>query len=111
MAEKFGIDPRLLGRWRIDTTDEPSIQMYGQIEMEFDTQGNLAYAIVSESERQVMLMTWRVEGNCIVSNQPSHPREERTPFELTPEGVLTVAFGGVSTRFLPDLRAGEYPQD
>jgi len=100
MFGKRRIDQRLLGKWSIDPTDEPSIQMYGKIEMDFDSKGNLRYAVASESGWQVMLMTWRVDGNVIVTNQPSHPREERTPFELSPEGVLTVAFGGVSTRFL-----------
>jgi hypothetical protein len=100
MFGKKGIDQRLLGKWRIDPTDEPSIQMYGDIEMDFDARGNLKYAIASDAGQQVMLMTWRVEGNCIVTDQPSHLREERSLFELSPEGVLTVAFGGVSTRFL-----------
>jgi len=41
-------------------------------------------------------MTYRVEGDTLVTNQQSAPQEERTAYALDLSG-LTLEFGGVTT--------------
>jgi len=45
-------------------------------------------------------LTYRVEGQMVVTNQPSAPREERTRFRLTPQGKLILEFGGVESQYV-----------
>jgi len=40
-----------------------------------------------------MILTYRIEGDTIISDQPSHPREEKTKFSFTPEGKLVLIYG------------------
>lgn len=37
-----------------------------------------------------MLLTYRVEGDVLVTDQPSDPREERTKFKFTASGNLVL---------------------
>ena len=46
---------------------------------------------------QVSRLTFKIEGNQIVSNQPSSPREERTTFTLDAHGQLVLTFNGLRT--------------
>ena len=46
-----------------------------------------------------MKLTYRVDGDTLVSNQPSAPREERTHFVIQGDGTLILALGGEQSRF------------
>jgi hypothetical protein len=88
----------LEGKWAIDPADVEALAEYGNVEMEF-VGGKLRYEIVLADKRQVILMTYRVDGDEIVTTQPSHPKAERTTFHLDGD-TLTLAFGGRRGRFL-----------
>jgi len=91
------VDP-LKGTWIIDASDERAIAAFGQVELTFE-RGRLTYAIILPEKKQLMSLTYRVSGQFIETDQPSHPRPERTRFRL--EGnTLTLAFDGVEGRFL-----------
>jgi len=83
------IDERLLGRWRTlpETTDEP-------VTMELDEHGSLTYTMHGAERDQKMFLRYRTEGDVIVSDQPSDPREERTTYRLTAEGLLVLIYDG-----------------
>lgn len=76
MAE-VSILPKLLGCWALLSGDG-SIDLENRVEMEFRDSGELVYATRANDKWQLMLLTFRVDGSTIVSNQPSAPREERT---------------------------------
>jgi len=86
------VHPRsLVGKWYGRYDGEP-------VAMEFLSDGRLAYAVVSSGKTQVMKMTWRAEGNMLVTDQPSSPAEQKTDFSF--DGAdLILNWGGVSTRF------------
>jgi hypothetical protein len=63
-------------------------------EIDFRADGTLYYSIDAGDRWQVMKLVWRVEGDMIVTDQPSAPREERTPFSFDHEGRLVAAFHG-----------------
>ena len=56
------------------------------------------YSIIEQGKRQIMKLTYRIDGNEIVSNQPSAPREERTKFSFE-NGDLVLMFEGERTTY------------
>jgi len=44
-----------------------------------------------------MFLTYTVQGNILVTNQPSNPRQERTQFDFTNEGELVLTYDSVET--------------
>jgi hypothetical protein len=82
---------RLVGRWGGRVGPEA-------VGIEFLPDGRLAYVIESEGKEQRMVLTWRVDGEDLVTNQPSAPREERTRIRWD-RGGLVLEFDGVLTRF------------
>ena len=82
-----------------DKSDQAAVKELGDASLEFGADGKLKYTIAAGDKAQVMLMTYVVEDGVIVTDQPSAPRVERTNFSISPDGVLTLAFGGVPYRF------------
>jgi hypothetical protein len=64
------------------------------VEMEFSHDGKLTYTIRQPSSRQIMNLTYEVQGAEIVSNQPSAPAENRMRYEIDGQGQLVLEFGG-----------------
>jgi hypothetical protein len=72
----------LVGLWVTDPDDLASLSEYGRVSMDFRPDGQLVYTIFPEGKRQVMLLVYRIQGDFLVTDQPSSPREERTRFEI-----------------------------
>ncbi|WP_342248680.1 hypothetical protein [Sphingomonas sp. OTU376] len=89
----------LAGRWAVDPTDATTIGELGDAVLQFDPDGRLTYTIRLPDKDQIMLLTYRVQGNIIITDQPSHPDEQRSEFEVT-EDKLMVAFGGQRSHFV-----------
>jgi hypothetical protein len=87
---------RLVGVWAIDPTDAVGIKAFGRCSMEFKPNGQLVYSVPEGK----MLLTYRVEGDVLVTDQPSHPREERTRFSFAPDGALLLEMAGDRARFV-----------
>jgi hypothetical protein len=74
--------------------------------MEIFADGRLTYTVsgpddavmLPPDKEGLMLLTYRVEGDEIVSNQPSRPREERTRYKLDGD-VLILTFQGETTHW------------
>lgn len=81
---------RLLGLWRTDATDSMSLREYGDVSLRFEKGGRLVYTIHTPDREQIMYLTYRVEGSCLVTDQPSEPREERIEFSFTSDGRLSL---------------------
>jgi len=81
---------RLVGTWRTDRADEPSVRGYGDVSLCFASDGSLRYTIHSAAKDQIMLLTYRVDGECLVTDQPSSPHEHRTRFSLTADDRLAL---------------------
>jgi len=89
----------LLGRWRIDPTDAEAVEVFGDAALEFDERGNLIYIIMEAEKDQIILMTYRVAGDVVITHQPSHPDPQSTRFEVSGD-TLNLAFGGQPARFI-----------
>jgi 6-phosphogluconolactonase (cycloisomerase 2 family) len=88
----------LVGCWRLTKADR-ELEMNDPVEMEFKANGELLYCIESGDKWQVMRLTYRIDGDSLVTNQPSHPSEERTSFSLDPNGSLVLDYGSAQAHF------------
>lgn len=87
----------LIGTW---VTLQPTPARQDDVTMEFRLNGELIYTIHERTKDQVIRLRWRLEGDVIVTDQPSAPREERTAFVLTPEGRLDLTYAGNVAEFV-----------
>ncbi len=98
---------QFLGRWRSDPTDEDAIEEYGEVSLEFRADGQLIYVIHAGEKAQIMYLNFRIQDGELITNQPSAPGEERTSFDVMPDGSLVLRFGGKESRYIrnqsPDL--------
>ena len=90
-------DLRLHGKWVLEKADAGFDNGDG-VEMELQSGGVMTYAIKQGDKLQIMKMTYRVEGNQIISNQPSVPREEKTTYGFE-DGLLVLTFDGSRSWF------------
>jgi len=97
----FGLGRRrstLEGCWKIDPTDDAAVAAFGMATLEFGKDGRLTYSVDEGERRQIILLTYKVEGQTLVTDQPSSPRQERTRFALEGD-ILHLELGGVPARF------------
>jgi hypothetical protein len=71
----------------------PGAPAIERVEMEFKPSGELVYATFENDRWQLMFLSYHIEGNHIVSNQPSAPKEERTLFSIAKDGSLVLDYG------------------
>jgi hypothetical protein len=90
MAARAQEGPQLIGTWRTDPNDQWSLREYGDVSLRFEKDGTLFYTVHLPIKAQIMRLTYRVDGNRLVTDQPSSPREERTEFFFTSDGRLAV---------------------
>ena len=90
----------LLGDWVIDPTDYKAIREYGIVSMSFTEDGRLIYRIKSSEGTNIILLTYRVHNQRLITNQPSAPKVEKTSFAMTPEGKLILLYADTTCRFV-----------
>jgi hypothetical protein len=94
---------QLIGKWKIDPADLQAIAEYGDVELEFKQNGELIYAIHEGDKDEISVLTFRLEGDEIITHQPSSPREERTKFFLDSRDKLHVSFGGEMSSYVRQI--------
>ena len=89
------LDEQLLGRWKAETGSPYHVAV-----QEFFPNGMLLYATRQGGQTAVLELTYRVDGQYLVTNQPSAPREERTRILIDDAGRLVVGEGNSATTFV-----------
>ena len=89
----------LIGVWNSDLNDEATKNGIGDVTITFKVDGSLIYDIHEGDKLQRMNMTYRIIGDTIISDQPSHPNVQRTKYKLENEGKLILEFEGTATVF------------
>ena len=84
----------LVGYWKLIESD-PSLDLGENDEMEFKETGELIYAIDAGSKWQIMNLLYQVDGNYLITEQPSSPNEQRTLFGFENNEVLVLYTDGV----------------
>ena len=80
----------LLGFWRTDPADEWSLREYGDVSLRFEKGNKLEYTVHLPNKDQTVQLSYRVDGNWLVTDQPSLPREERAEFFFSSDGRLAI---------------------
>jgi acyl CoA:acetate/3-ketoacid CoA transferase alpha subunit len=94
------MDSELIGIWNSDQSDEATKNSVGKVTMTFTEDGQLIYDIDAGGKLQRMNMVYKVIGDTIISDQPSHPQEQRTKFKIENDDKLTLEFEGEKTVFI-----------
>lgn len=81
---------RLLGRWYGSFEGQP-------MALEFLPDGRLACVFLQADRQEIIRLTYQVDGEYVITDQPSHPRLERTKAEFEGEDLI-LDFQGVKTR-------------
>jgi len=92
------MDKNLIGTWNTDEDDEKTMQTIGKVTITFTHDGKLVYDIIEDGKIQRINMIYKVEGDFIISDQPSNPQEQKTKFKLENNKLLLV-FNGEKTMF------------
>lgn len=88
----------LIGTWVSDPKDnKPGSQM---TKLNFAEDGHLTFTIMDEEKDGIILLTYRIEGDILITDQPSNPREERTQFPITPEGKLVLKYESNTVQYI-----------
>ena len=69
------------------------------VTMTFTEAGKLIYVIHEKDSKQIMNLVFRVDGDQLITNQPSHQQEETTKFSFDPEGNLVLDYDGNKSWF------------
>jgi hypothetical protein len=93
------MNANLIGTWNSDESDEATQKALGKVTMTFTEDGKLIYDIFEGSKQQRMSMTYKVQGNTIISDQPSHPQGQRTKYKIENDDKLILDFEGEKTIF------------
>lgn len=90
----------LEGRWISDPGDLRGHDEFGRVSMHFRPNGELVYQVIEESRQQVIRLTYRVQGDFLITDQPSSPREDRTRYWFDEQGRLLLDYGGSVARYV-----------
>jgi hypothetical protein len=89
------VEERLLGKWVSDHSAEGE----EYTTLEFSADGRLEYTIHLPDRDQIIFLTYGVAGDALITDQPSHPRQEQTCFVLTEDDRLVLSYGGQETSY------------
>jgi hypothetical protein len=92
------IAPLAVGCWHLTYAD-PVLEMNEPLELEFRPSGELIYSVDAGGKWQMVRLTFRIDGDVLITDQPSDPREERTPFTLRDLYTLVLDYDGARAFF------------
>ena len=74
---------QLLGIWHVDTKD-----VFGDVTLEFSSDGTLRYVVREKEKSQIMNLTYRIDGDYLITDQPSSPKIEKTKAKITGDKLV-----------------------
>jgi hypothetical protein len=86
------IPHELLGCWHGESFGETA-------EADFRADGRLFYSVLSDQRWQIMKLIYKVDGDMLITDQPSSPRKETTRFTIESNGDLVLEFNGQRSVF------------
>lgn len=90
----------LVGRWKLDSNNTESINEYGNTFIEFKDSGELIYTIYMDNKEQKIYMTYKIEKDYIITNQPSSPQIEQTKYRVMADGILILYFNNIKSVYI-----------
>lgn len=90
----------LIGKWKSDPDDPSTQAIYGHVTQTFHEDGRLIYVSHSTGKDQVMHLVYTIDGDELVTDQPSAPAEHRTRFSFDDRDRLILEDEGERSRFV-----------
>lgn len=91
---------QLLGKWKSDPADSPTQNNYGEVTQTFHEDGRLTYIIHSPEKDRVVRLVYKIDGDELITDQPSAPAEHRTKISFDEHGCLILDDRGERSRFI-----------
>ena len=82
----------LVGSWKTDQRGASAEPQDGDVMIEFNNDGPAKYSIYYSDKRDVVDLTYKVDGDCVVTEQPPHRTPVRTKFSFESDGSLLLWF-------------------
>ena len=95
-----GQQSQIIGMWITDPADKATLRDFGCASLQFQEDGKLTYISHDTDKDQVIFMTYRIDGQTLITEQPSEPREERTGFVFTHDGKLRLIYDGQAAVYI-----------
>jgi hypothetical protein len=92
----------LIGRWRLAIDDLAARRRFGEHALELTAHGDLVQSTVTPGGLTRVLLTWRLDGEVLITDQPSASKIERLPVSLLPGGELMLGEGTLASRYIRD---------
>ncbi|MFC1587488.1 hypothetical protein ACFL54_04175 [Planctomycetota bacterium] len=89
-----------IGKWKTDSRDKITFENFGSVTLEFLDDDRLIYTIHGNETDNKICLTYRIEGDNLITNQPSKPREETTKFRFVSEIELSLFFEGIESKYV-----------
>lgn len=83
----------LLGRWRLTEADA-DLDIGEGVLLEFRRNGRLLYTIRAAGKERIVRLTYRVNGNVLLTDQPPSPWLERAKVTALGADTLIFDYGG-----------------
>lgn len=93
-------DKDFIGSWKTDQRDAQAEPQDGDVTIAFNSDGTAKYCIYYLDKRDVVQLTYKVDGDHIVTEQPPRRLPLRTRFAFNADGSLLLWFNNVKGRFL-----------
>ena len=101
-SDQGGVDaaPRwLLGAWRLLQAD-PTLDFAPGVRMDFRAGGHLAYTIAIGGRSAVIALLYRVDGDCLLTDNPAAPHSTATRIVRGEADVMILDFSGARAVFV-----------
>jgi len=92
----------LIGEWNSDLSDENTKNSIGNVSMIFSDDGKLVYKIKEGNKLQIINLVYSIDGNLLITDQPSRTQIEKTEYTLPDENTLILQFEGETTRYIKE---------
>lgn len=83
---------KLYGTWISDPTDMASTLRFEKVKLYFIEGKRLTYQVFLGNHQKLYFLTYRIENNILITDQPSDPQEKMTRFRITKEGKLELEY-------------------
>jgi hypothetical protein len=93
---------KLIGRWKIDPRDSRSIDTFGNTILEFKEDGSLIYTVKEASKDQIMILTYELDQDTLVTNQESWPQKEKTDIVSLTDRMMILKFDGITSTYFKE---------
>jgi hypothetical protein len=92
----------LHGRWVISPNDTSGLKRFGEHAFHFSPWGDAIHSFVGPQGMQRIVLSWRVEGDELITTEPGTGRTEKSALKLSPDGALQVGSEPHATFYVRD---------